>query len=83
MKVIIPKGTKVKTMHPSRREYVTKRKLTVNIVDTKVYDDVTWAGTGGYWNRVNVKDIIDVNPDLRRIMVVKDDLELFERSTKR
>jgi hypothetical protein len=30
-KVVIPAGTKVKTMHPSRNEYVTKRRQTITV----------------------------------------------------
>lgn len=66
-KVIIPKGTVVHTMHPSRDSYVTKRNqtITVNHVLDGYLDDygrpfiehpprVRWPGSGGYWNESTV-----------------------------
>lgn len=119
--VVIPKGVTVKTMHPSRNEYVTKRsqKVKINhfcsgqsisyymmgdrerrywgdhpdVVDLLAsLDDeneilrnyegedrheramalhkariptqnpkVVWPGSGGYWNEVDINDILEAN----------------------
>lgn len=68
-KVRLPAGTVVHTMHPSRDSYTLQRAQTiivhhtsdgyVNVFDRRsfgqvVIPELTWAGTGGYWNRVQV-----------------------------
>lgn len=67
--VRLPAGTIVHTMHPSRHSYTLRRAQTitvhhtsdgyVNVFDRRgfgqtVLPELTWAGTGGYWNRVQV-----------------------------
>lgn len=119
--VVIPKGVLVKSMHPSRREFVTKRKMTVKVnhvlngqsmpyygigdrerwawrdnaavveLLAKLDDEnnvmrhydgedanerhlalhkatvpvhnpvVVWPGSGGYWNEVDINDILEAN----------------------
>jgi len=107
--IVIPAGTTVKTMHPSRASYVTKRKQTVKIdhvlsgssisgldalqdrkwragLERRGYDfthleelykansrefydfrvpisnpSVRWPGAGGYWNEVDINDILEIN----------------------
>ena len=57
-KVVVPKGTVIRTMHPSRGpRYEAKRDTTVKV--STVYDwkpeysgrepQISWAGSGGYW----------------------------------
>lgn len=67
--IIIPKGVKVKTMHPSKDSYITKRKQKIEVNHTlpgqsladgtpRINPSVRWAGTGGYWCEVDINDVI-------------------------
>lgn len=100
MTVKVPKGTKVQSCHPKKREFVTKREMTIRVnwincgSDMSLSDyehavsrgsekpgaimfnsnrfhrdeirmatsnpTIHWAGSGGYWNSVDINDIIPV-----------------------
>jgi hypothetical protein len=69
--VVIPRGVVVKSMNPSKNEFITSRirKIVIDHVLTGCDDGFTaasnpsvrWAGTGGYWNEVDINDILDAN----------------------
>jgi len=66
-KVIIPMGIKIKSLHPKKKEYVSRRKQTIEVnhilsgVTTgnlpKSNPKVCWAGSGGYWCEVDINDL--------------------------
>ena len=49
--ILIPKGTEWKSTHPQLESGVMKRdmKIKVQTSSSKWTDQLTWAGTGGYW----------------------------------
>jgi hypothetical protein len=67
--VIIPKGIKVKTMNPSKKEYITKRTMKIKVHHTlpgstwggnpKSNPSIVWAGMGNYWCEVDINDIVE------------------------
>ncbi len=106
-RIIIPAGTRVKTMHPSRNEFTVKRKMTVTVhhtmsgmnisepewekdfrykfpnaplIEQKPYANIDyveriravknpsicWAGSGGYWNEVDINDVLEANGLLKQ-----------------
>lgn len=65
--VVIPAGTRVKTMHPQRDFYTLKRRQRVKVHhvlggftdgDKVTPPVVCWAGAGGYWCEVDINDVI-------------------------
>lgn len=92
MMVIIPKGTTIKTMHPSRDFFVTKHKMMVKIHHVlnwlPVYHKgkepvICWSGSGGYWNEAAVSDLLQVNYDgkiIEKPDIKRDFPELFMRT---
>ena len=65
--VVIRKGAVVKSTHPQRRTYVTKRaqKVKVHSIFSAYELDgvqhtakVSWAGSGGYWCDAELADVV-------------------------
>lgn len=72
VRVRIPQGATVRTMHPSRDSYVLKRSQVVKVDHTlggtPAYPEwnqpavpltVRWPGTGGYWCETTEFEIIE------------------------
>ena len=66
--VFIPKGIKVKSTNPKKREYITKKTIKIKVAQTlpgiTIGDNpiknpsIRWAGTGGYWCEADINDVI-------------------------
>lgn len=71
IKTIIPKGTKIRSTHPSKGCLISKREQVVDNIHTKRdyfihCDNVEWAGAGGYWRWAKINDeILEANPELK------------------
>lgn len=81
-KVLIKKGTALRSTHPTRKNFVAKKDYIITTFNSDpewkteegtVYPaKVEWAGTGGYWTWANLADVV----------VLKDNLTLVEETAK-
>ncbi len=67
MEIMIPKGTLVKTTHPSG-DRISKQKQIVSSIISSFDKRIVWSGMGSYWRWVNVEDVIDANPELKEYL---------------
>jgi hypothetical protein len=72
-KVRVPKGTYIRTMHPSKANMPSQRSIIVTVdhllsgayweeIDKKIIENpsVRWPGSGGYWMEADINDVIKV-----------------------
>jgi len=66
-KILIPKGTFIRSMYPRRNEYYSKKSIRVNVhhilsgSSNGSNPKVVWAGSSGYWAEVDINDVLEAN----------------------